>query len=97
MVDFLNKLDGWLWGAPVLILLACVGLLYGIRTKFFQFRKLGEWGQLARNGRDKEVMVGWRVEAMEPKAEWGRRQTRRRGPEFLILSCPVKKGGIPPF
>lgn len=32
-------------------------------------------------------MVGWRVEAMEPKAEWGRRQTRRRGPEFLILSC----------
>ena len=41
MVDFLNKLDGWLWGAPVLILLACVGLLYGIRTKFFQFRKLG--------------------------------------------------------
>ena len=63
----------------------------------FQFWKLGEWGPLARNGRDKEVMVGWRVEPMEPKAEWGRRQKRRRGPEFPILSCPAKTGEIPPF
>ena len=41
MVDFLNRLDGILWGAPVLILLAAVGILYAVRTKFFQFRKFG--------------------------------------------------------
>lgn len=41
MEAFLVKFAGILWGAPVLILLAAVGLLYGIRTRFFQFRKFG--------------------------------------------------------
>ena len=43
------------------------------------------------------MMAGWRVETVEPKAEWGRRQKRGRGPEFPILSCLAKKGEIPPF
>lgn len=41
MEAFLNGLNGILWGAPVLILLGAVGLLYAIRTRFFQFRKFG--------------------------------------------------------
>lgn len=39
--DFLVKLNSILWGAPVLILLGAVGLIYGVKTKFFQFRKFG--------------------------------------------------------
>ena len=35
MAEFLTGFSNILWGAPVLILLAIVGLLYGIRTKFF--------------------------------------------------------------
>ena len=41
MADFFSWLDGILWGAPVLILLGAVGILYAIRTRFFQFRKFG--------------------------------------------------------
>ena len=41
MAEFLTGFSNILWGAPVLILLAVVGLLYGIRTKFFQIRKMG--------------------------------------------------------
>jgi AGCS family alanine or glycine:cation symporter len=39
--NFLTQVDSILWGAPVLILLFAVGLLYSIKTKFFQFRKFG--------------------------------------------------------
>ena len=41
VVEFLNKLDSILWGAPVLILLGAVGIMYALRTRFFQFRKFG--------------------------------------------------------
>lgn len=41
MANFLSWLDGVLWGAPVLILLAAVGILYAVKTRFFQFRKFG--------------------------------------------------------
>lgn len=41
MENFLNQLNNILWGAPVIILLTVVGILYAIRTKFFQFRKFG--------------------------------------------------------
>ena len=41
VVEFLNKLDSILWGAPVLILLGAVGIMYAFRTRFFQFRKFG--------------------------------------------------------
>ena len=38
MENFLVKLNSFLWGAPVLILLFAVGLLYAVKTRFFQFR-----------------------------------------------------------
>lgn len=41
MEKVLNAISSALWGAPVLILLGLVGLLFGIRTRFFQFRKFG--------------------------------------------------------
>lgn len=41
MEQILKSISSFLWGAPVLILLAAVGLLFGFRTKFFQFRKFG--------------------------------------------------------
>lgn len=41
MEQILNSISSFLWGAPVLILLAAVGLLFGIKTKFFQCRKFG--------------------------------------------------------
>ncbi len=39
--EFLVKFDSALWGAPVLVLLGAVGLIYAFKTKFFQFRKFG--------------------------------------------------------
>ena len=41
MEQFLGTLNNILWGAPVLILLGAVGLLYAVKTRFFQFRKFG--------------------------------------------------------
>lgn len=41
MEQILKSISSFLWGATVLILLAAVGLLFGFRTKFFQFRKFG--------------------------------------------------------
>lgn len=41
MENFLNTLNSILWGAPVLILLGAVGLIYAVKTRFFQFRKFG--------------------------------------------------------
>ena len=41
MEQFLTSFANILWGAPVLILLAAVGIVYGIRTRFFQLRKFG--------------------------------------------------------
>ena len=38
MENFLVKLNSFLWGAPVLILRFAVGLLYAVKTRFFQFR-----------------------------------------------------------
>lgn len=38
MTEILNLIAHILWGAPVLILLFSVGLLFSIRTKFFQLR-----------------------------------------------------------
>ncbi len=41
MEQFLTSFASFLWGAPVLILLFVVGLIYAIKTRFFQFRKFG--------------------------------------------------------
>lgn len=40
-MDILNKIVSFLWGAPAIILLFAVGLLYATKTRFLQFRKLG--------------------------------------------------------
>ena len=41
MSTFLNNLNGILWGTPTLILLFAAGLIFSIKTQFFQLRKLG--------------------------------------------------------
>lgn len=41
MVTILNTLNDILWGPPTMILLFIVGLLFSIKTGFFQVRKLG--------------------------------------------------------
>ncbi len=39
--DGLNWLAGQLWGLPMMVLLLGTGIYFTLRTKFFQFRKLG--------------------------------------------------------
>lgn len=41
MVAILNTLNDLLWGPPTMLLLFIVGLLFSIKTGFFQIRKLG--------------------------------------------------------
>ncbi|MDO5406842.1 MAG: sodium:alanine symporter family protein [Eubacteriales bacterium] len=41
MAQFLSMLNSFLWGAPVLVLLFAVGVLYAVKTSFFQFRHFG--------------------------------------------------------
>lgn len=41
MVAILNTLNDILWGPPTMLLLFAVGLLFTVKTGFFQFRKLG--------------------------------------------------------
>lgn len=41
MADFLTTVSNILWGPPTMILLFAVGLLFSVRTGFFQIRKLG--------------------------------------------------------
>ena len=41
MEKILSAVANALWGAPVLILLGAVGILYAVKTRFFQFRKFG--------------------------------------------------------
>lgn len=41
IMTILNTLVGWLWGAPAIILLFCVGILYSFKTRFFQLRNMG--------------------------------------------------------
>lgn len=41
MSTFLNTLNGILWGTPTLVLLFAAGLLFSVKTQFFQIRKLG--------------------------------------------------------
>ena len=41
MEGILSAIASFLWGAPVLILIAAVGIMFAIRTKFFQFRNFG--------------------------------------------------------
>ena len=41
MENILSAIASALWGAPVLILLGAVGILYAVKTRFFQFRKFG--------------------------------------------------------
>lgn len=36
----LNKIDGWVWGVPLIVLILAVGLLLSIRTGFVQVRHL---------------------------------------------------------
>lgn len=57
MIDFLNWLDGVLWGLPLIVLMVVTGLYFTIRSGFFQFRYFG-WimkrtaGQIANKNRD---------------------------------------------
>ena len=55
LYEILTVIDSWLWGAPVLILLACVGILFTVRTRFFQFRK---FGYIMKNTLGKMFKVG---------------------------------------
>ena len=41
MIDFLNWLDGVLWGVPLIALMIITGLYFTIRSGFFQFRHFG--------------------------------------------------------
>ena len=38
MVNFLNKLDAFLWGTPLIVLMVVAGLYFTVRSGFFQFR-----------------------------------------------------------
>ena len=37
---WINKIDGWVWGAPLIILILAVGILLTVRLKGLQFRRL---------------------------------------------------------
>ena len=41
MESILSAIASFLWGAPVLILIGAVGVMFAIRTRFFQFRNFG--------------------------------------------------------
>ena len=41
MIDFLNWLDGVLWGLPLIALMVVTGLYFTVRSGFFQFRYFG--------------------------------------------------------
>ena len=41
MIDFLNWLDGVLWGLPLIVLMVVTGLYFTVRSGFFQFRYFG--------------------------------------------------------
>ena len=41
MIDFLNWLDGVLWGVPLIVLMIATGLYFTVRSGFFQFRHFG--------------------------------------------------------
>lgn len=41
MIDFLNWLDGVLWGVPLIALMIITGLYFTVRSGFFQFRYFG--------------------------------------------------------
>ena len=60
MEQILNSISSFLWGAPVLILLAAVGLLFGIKTKFFQCRK---FGYILKNTAGETRAVDWEFNA----------------------------------
>ena len=41
MINFLNWLDGVLWGLPLIVLMIVTGLYFTVRSGFFQFRFFG--------------------------------------------------------
>lgn len=41
MIEFLNWLNGVLWGVPLIALMLIAGLYFTIRSGFFQFRHFG--------------------------------------------------------
>ncbi|WP_303150523.1 alanine:cation symporter family protein [uncultured Cloacibacillus sp.] len=41
MVDFINTLNGWLWGTPLIVLMFGAGIYFTVASGFFQFRHLG--------------------------------------------------------
>jgi AGCS family alanine or glycine:cation symporter len=41
-VDFLSKIDGYVWGIPMIVLIMGTGIQFSIRMGFLQFRKLGK-------------------------------------------------------
>ena len=40
-IDFLYKLDGWVWGTPLIVLIMVVGIYYMVKGKFFPFVHFG--------------------------------------------------------
>ena len=41
MINFLNWLDGVLWGLPLIVLMIVTGLYFTVRSGFFQFLHFG--------------------------------------------------------
>ena len=41
MIAFLKRLDGVLWGVPLIALMILTGLYFTVRSGFFQFRHFG--------------------------------------------------------
>ena len=41
MIEFLNWLDGVLWGLPLIVLMISTGIYFTVRSGFFQFRRFG--------------------------------------------------------
>lgn len=62
MIEFLNWLDGVLWGLPLIVLMIVTGLYFTVRSRFFQFRHFG-WIMRRTGGQ----MFGSGKEAKEDK------------------------------
>ena len=41
MINFLNWLDGVLWGIPLIVLMLATGIYFTVRSGFFQFTHFG--------------------------------------------------------
>ncbi len=42
-MEIINTINGFIWGAPTLILMLSAGMLFSVGTGFFQIRHIGHW------------------------------------------------------